>query len=836
MDTCIVCISKFISDKNKGNLYEILNSVKDKMHVFHCSMTGNEKYELNNAFNKIFYNPKKIKNATNNFYQFEVLKKFYQSISTYKYYYLINEDVNYPGNYWYLFETLNNTSDADFLSSFIKKFQVNDKKHVDGKNDYNFSEIKKDKNVKQLLDSYMPFIRITGKALEFLCNHNKTDLSRISPNLYVATLLYNYGYKIQSLSSHPVYDDVEFKFQEITCSRYFLTKKEKKERKKKEKLIFRSNVAPINNLNKFDFKINKVFESCVDNPKFSVVLYLNVNVKKSIKVIKSILDQDIDFEYEIILVLDRPDKNLDCYIKKLNNSNITYFYTDASNLENSWNIGFKEAKGKYVVFSDCGAKFYKNTLKKINKFTMSKKNSDVFITQFNDNKKNHVKSKFINLEDMLDKVDLMFGLVTCKKSLYNKINFAFEPYFAGFSREKFLINCARYNFRIYRSKICSVKADASYIKKCKNNKLYLLNKKRVLTAYKFRNKKQCGDLTIIMPFKNEKEEVEKTIFSIRSTAKNVRILLIDDASDDNFNYKDVANFWNCDYIRNKKTLSTAACRDLGVNQIKTKYFIHIDSHMRFYQNNWNLHLLKKLQKYKKAIIYGSSIIIKSKDRVYINEDCKSKSDALGCYISFDEYNFPSSFWQGCIKISKKNKTVLNTPALMGACYASNVKFWKSIEGYYGLYSWGDEEALISLKTWLLGGKIILDRNFLVGHIYRTGNTPFKFLNTEKHWCNCIFLIYLFTASKKKADKYYNKIIKLIGKKQYKSNKKLIYKQKEKGIKAQKRLFGHSLKKRMEKFIDFDTEISQYKLNNLHTKNKFIKVYKNPNKKNIQIYI
>ena len=51
-----------------------------------------------------------------------------------------------------------------------------------------------------------------------------------------------------------------------------------------------------------------------------------------------------------------------------------------------------------------------------------------------------------------------------------------------------------------------------------------------------RNQECFSDLTCIIPFKNEGIEVDKTIESILSTS-NPKIIIINDNSDDNFDYK-----------------------------------------------------------------------------------------------------------------------------------------------------------------------------------------------------------------------------------------------------------------------------------------------------------
>ena len=64
----------------------------------------------------------------------------------------------------------------------------------------------------------------------------------------------------------------------------------------------------------------------------------------------------------------------------------------------------------------------------------------------------------------------------------------------------------------------------------------------IVNAYNKKNS-DTAQLTVIIPFQNEGYEVEKTVTSVRGTAKDVKIMLIDDNSNDGYNYKKVAEIF-----------------------------------------------------------------------------------------------------------------------------------------------------------------------------------------------------------------------------------------------------------------------------------------------------
>jgi len=85
-----------------------------------------------------------------------------------------------------------------------------------------------------------------------------------------------------------------------------------------------------------------------------------------------------------------------------------------------------------------------------------------------------------------------------------------------------------------------------------------------------------NELTAIIPFLNEGIEIANTLQSIRSTVGDtIDILLINDCSTDEFDYKAYALQYNARYYRNKERIGSAVSRDLGVSMIILMFFIII---------------------------------------------------------------------------------------------------------------------------------------------------------------------------------------------------------------------------------------------------------------------
>lgn len=95
-----------------------------------------------------------------------------------------------------------------------------------------------------------------------------------------------------------------------------------------------------------------------------------------------------------------------------------------------------------------------------------------------------------------------------------------------------------------------------------------------MTNNRITNKK----LSIVITFCNEGREVKETLESLRvsSDERLVDILLVNDASDDKFDYNHIASKYNASIYTNKKRKGVAESRNIGVSLSRTPYIIIYD--------------------------------------------------------------------------------------------------------------------------------------------------------------------------------------------------------------------------------------------------------------------
>lgn len=237
-------------------------------------------------------------------------------------------------------------------------------------------------------------------------------------------------------------------------------------------------------------------------------------------------------------------------------------------------------------------------------------------------------------------------------------------------------------------------------------------------------------LTIIMPFLNEREEVGRTLQSIYEHAgESVEIIIINDCSDDDFDYAAAVSSYRATYIVNKKRKGVAACRDMGVTLCKTPYFLLLDAHMRFYDQNWHTRIINILEKNDRQILCSQTRILYKDEKGITTEKETAKSNiSFGAYLPFCKQDYLLNVTWNHEEFNKKDLQQ-PIPLILGAGYAASKRYWLYLKGLNGLYCYGNDEAYISLKVWLEGGRCVLLKDVTIGHIYRH-TAPYKVYNEQ----------------------------------------------------------------------------------------------------------
>lgn len=226
------------------------------------------------------------------------------------------------------------------------------------------------------------------------------------------------------------------------------------------------------------------------------------------------------------------------------------------------------------------------------------------------------------------------------------------------------------------------------------------------------NTVSSNDITVIIPFLNEGQEVYNTVKNLRETSEeDFNILLINDASSDKFDYRQVAVDFNTQYLEHKERKGVAASRDEGIDLCSTEYFILLDAHMRSFQNNWITLLLAELYKDSRALFCCKTAMLNEQGNLTLNG---VNDYGYGAYIDFENLSVNWIANDFC-----PDESVCDIPCVLGASYACNKTYWKYLKGLNGLMYYGLDEQFISLKVWLEGGRCRLIKGITFGHLFRT---------------------------------------------------------------------------------------------------------------------
>lgn len=248
-------------------------------------------------------------------------------------------------------------------------------------------------------------------------------------------------------------------------------------------------------------------------------------------------------------------------------------------------------------------------------------------------------------------------------------------------------------------------------------------------------------LTLIIPFLNEKKEVDNTLNSIYSHKGNcdIDIIVINDASDDQFDYDYLQKKYDIMYICNTSRQGVARSRDIGVAYCKTPYFLLLDAHMRFYSDTWIDILVDWLEKDDRVLL-----CCQNRELEKVNTDIVDHGiSTFGAYINMRTYDPkwiltpPSDIYSEVIEI----------PCVLGASYATSKKYWLYLKGLNGLRSYGLDESFLSFKVWMEGGKCLLLRNIEIGHIYRK-KSPYHVPMSDMMYNKILISELLFPVSAK----------------------------------------------------------------------------------------
>lgn len=513
----------------------------------------------------------------------------------------------------------------------------------------------------------------------------------------------------------------------------------------------------------------KIINDMTHKPRITVFMPVYNTAAYLKECIDSILTQSFS-DFELLIGDDGSTDSSAEIVSSYSDSRIRFFKFQHDYIR-TLNALLDEAKGEYIAKMDSDDIMHPNRLAIQYKYMEAHSNIDLLggrMAAFREktNKTLHevyVKDGRVTLSDLINGCCICHPTIMFRASAINSPNrFRYNKdmvYAEDYDLWVRLLTCGKkiHNlpeilayYRLHDSQVTACHREEQICKATSIRKKALVSLS-ALTDETFKEHVEIPDtknkLTVVMPFLNEGEEVGNTVRNIRATAGfSVDVIVINDDSDDTYDYERDLSGLGITYVVNKNRIGAALSKERGAQLAKTPYFILLDAHMRFYENNWADYIVEELEFNSQRLLCSKSIPLnKNEDgKVFVVPNACSPK---GAYLSFNCKKYvPSIDWNNydtCLPTCSENQI----PCVLGAGYATSKSYWNKIRGLQGLIHYGCEEAYISIKAWKEGGGCYLLPKLSIGHIYRT-KFPYKVYSFQYVYNYLLISELLFPTSEK----------------------------------------------------------------------------------------
>jgi glycosyltransferase involved in cell wall biosynthesis len=226
-------------------------------------------------------------------------------------------------------------------------------------------------------------------------------------------------------------------------------------------------------------------------------------------------------------------------------------------------------------------------------------------------------------------------------------------------------------------------------------------------------------LSIVIPYFNDVDTLIGTLNSLHATIDidKFEVIVVNDGSQ----YvlpQEIIDQYDINHISQFVNLGVGQAFDLGVRNAQSENIILMGADIRFEENGWATRMLQIIDKSPKAIVcttcksnaterreYGADVIFKmTVDQLGPTHPQKGNKDYRAAL---------EGKWR-----PKTGRGVYCIPSLMGAFYGVKKEWYDHVRGFELHYKWGVLEPYISLKTWRMGGEVLIDTDNLTKHIWR----------------------------------------------------------------------------------------------------------------------
>jgi len=235
-------------------------------------------------------------------------------------------------------------------------------------------------------------------------------------------------------------------------------------------------------------------------------------------------------------------------------------------------------------------------------------------------------------------------------------------------------------------------------------------------------------LSIVMASHNDADQTVITLSSIRETAPDdVEVIVVDDCSATPLKHY-VQEDEHTKLVTNRYRCGCGPSRHIGASHATGEWLLIVDSHMRF-KRGW----FECWEQINKCDLNGSPPVWRSgpPTTIFCATCCGLDTDHMDVNNPVSEYQGATMNFHGPDRHAKvpkdqvfeatwlPSKPVIEDgaeiPAIMGACYFISRDWFFHLGALRFLRTWGCDEQMLSLKSWLAGGSVRLAKLVKIGH-------------------------------------------------------------------------------------------------------------------------
>lgn len=259
------------------------------------------------------------------------------------------------------------------------------------------------------------------------------------------------------------------------------------------------------------------------------------------------------------------------------------------------------------------------------------------------------------------------------------------------------------------------------------------------------------DLSVIIPARNEewlKNTVEDILKNRRGKTEIIVMLEEKWANPPLDNHPDVTIVFSAEPLGQREATNQ------GVRLSHAKYVMKCDAHVAF-DEGFDVKMIEGFKEVGDNVtmvpaMYNLHVFdwkcMKCGKRTYMgpfpteceNKDCDNKKDFQKKLVWTPRWNRRTEYWRFDAephfqywneykKRPEAKEQIVDVMSLIGACWMitrENYWKWNICDKEFG--SWGSQGIEISCKTWMLGGRLVVNKNTWYSHMFRTQGADFGF--------------------------------------------------------------------------------------------------------------